>query len=287
MKKFLTCAVICLAMGSTSWADSPQAPIPAPPGDTDALPPPLDLSQTTPLPLPPAGSAPADASISTTPAIPPPPPAPAAPDASAPAKPADTKAAPAADNAAAPAETKKEAAVAPSLGVFADYFPAAQGSKWIYEYLKPAAGSKTKKTRTVECTASEAGADGSLNATFQVTEDGNATTEKYSLASNQVTHVASGETALTGEYAYQYPANGKMAKWTSGGKSYKATLGKAVVYKKTYPNCVVVTGKSTGSLVISYYAKGIGLVAIEVYGKGLKLDQTQSIALVSGPGSDK
>ena len=282
MKKFLSFAVIFLALMGNAWAEDAKAPVPAPPGDGDVLPPPLDMNQMTPLPMPPAGeaSSPADSTkatdTNTNTAIPAPPPAlPAA----TPEKAADVSAPPAAEKAAAPVETKKEAV--PTLGPFADYFPTAQGSKWTYEYLKAAAGSKTKKTRTVECTAQEAGVDGSVSATFQVTEDGNPTIEKYSLSANQVTRVSNGE------YAYQFPVNGKTAKWVSGGKNFKASMGKAVVYKKTYSDCVVVTGKSAGSMVISYYAKGIGLVAIEVYAKGMKLDQTKSIALVSGPAGDK
>ena len=54
---------------------------------------------------------------------------------------------------------------------------------------------------------------------------------------------------------------------------------------KVYPDCVVVVDKalSGGKAVstrINYYAKGIGLVAVEVYSPAMKLIQTESLALV-------
>jgi hypothetical protein len=179
------------------------------------------------------------------------------------------------------------------LGAFADYFPTAKGSKWTYEYLKAETGSKAKKTRIVECVSRETASNGAVNATLQVTEDGQATQEKYSLRDNQVEHTATGDQTYTGDFTYKFPsASGTDWSVTEPNGTVhksKSSLGKAQVYKKIYPDCVIVSekilkGGKAANTVFYYYAKGIGLVATEVYSPKMKLIQTSSLALVSGPG---
>ena len=304
MKRFSIFFALCFMIGSILIADEMKPPVPLPPGDsTDLLPPPMDLNQMTPLPEP----AKQDSS-----AIPAPPvekndqtdaaltaldePKSAAPIATpvkAVVKKKMAAPAPAVKAHSAPPEEKSEAsAPAPSMGAFADYFPAAKGAKWTYEYLKAEAGSKTKKTRTVECVSQEA-ANGGVNATLQVTEDGQAAQEKYSLHDNQVEHTATGDQAYTGDFTYKFPSAAGAA-WSvtePNGTIHKSksSMGKAQVYKKTYPDCVIVIekivkGGKAANTVFYYYAKGIGLVATEVYSPKMKLIQTSSLALVSGPG---
>ena len=182
-------------------------------------------------------------------------------------------------------ESKKETApaapVVAASGTFADYFPTVKGTKWSYEYLKADPATKIKKTRLVESLASEQGPGGTINATFQVTKDGKTVQEKYFLSDNKVAQTSSGDQALTGEFAFQFPMKTLSAHWNGSGKSCKAFFGKGQVYKKIYPDCVIVSEKTVGASVFSYYARGIGLVTVEVYGAGMKMDQTKSFVLLT------
>lgn len=275
MKRVLLLTACFLMMASLAAAEEPQPPIPVPMDGLDTLPLPVDINQLTPEPLPknPPSAAPAEALKALDQAQ-------TVNSKSAAATPTPGKT-PVAQKAAVPTPTpelpKAAVSTAPSLAT-GEYFHVAKGAKWSYEYLKAGPGA-SKKTRVVECSDPQA-SNGALQASFQVTEDGQATQEKYSLSEDKVTR------ASADDIVFQLPSTAGPAKWTNGGKTCKASFGPAQVYKKTYPRCVIVTEKEGTSTVISYYAKGIGLVAIEVYGKGLKLDQTKSIALVSGPGGN-
>jgi hypothetical protein len=294
----------------TAWAEDPQGvPIPVENG-TDILPPPIDLSQITPLPLP--GSEKNESNSKEEKTAPPP------------AQPTDTPIPPANPPPPAQVQVKKnkkspvptptiETAVepspaveskamtvspetaAPSLasamgGAVLDYFPVAEGSKANYEYLKAAPGAAPKRTRVVECMGREQMPNGTLHATFQVTEDGKTTLEKYSLFENKVQHSARGTEVLTDDFAFKLPKAGSSIHWTqtvADGtvKSFKVSFGQGQVYQKVYPDCVVVTEKTLKggkavSTVISYFAKGVGMVAVEVYSAAMKLNQAESIALV-------
>lgn len=276
-------------VGSTLLAEDLKPPVPPPAGDNaDLLPPPIDLTQMTPLPLP-ANSNAESATDSGT-LVP----------TAIPVKASEKKkeAAPVSSIAAeAPlpptAEKSDTSAPAASLGLFAEYFPMAKGSKWSYEYLKAEPGSKSKKTRTVECTDQTQMPNGGIQATLETTEDGQSTKDSYSLSDNQVEHLASDDQAISGDFVFKLPPAGGASSWSATEKNgtihkSKASFGKAQVYRKIYHDCVIVTekvvkGGKTTNTVIYYYAKGIGLVAIEVYSPAMKLSQTKSIALVSGP----
>jgi hypothetical protein len=125
-------------------------------------------------------------------------------------------------------------------------------------------------------------------ATFLINDGGQESSEKYSLSNNQVEHTASGDQTFSGDFVYKYPDAGGATNWTvtdpSGGvHKSKASFGKAQVYKKVYPDCLIVAEKTGATTIFYYYAKGKGLVSMEVYGKGMKLALTKSFALVSGP----
>jgi len=166
-----------------------------------------------------------------------------------------------------------------SASALTDYFPVALGMKWTYEYLKSGAA---KRIRSVECTQAETFPNGTVRASFQVTEEA-AVTETYSLLNGAVLRTSRAGQALEGELAFKLPKKGAPAAWTQGTRSFSASFGKAQVYQKTYPDCVVVKEKAGTVTTFLFYAKGIGLVALEVYGAGMKLDHAKSYALVSGP----
>jgi hypothetical protein len=198
----------------------------------------------------------------------------AAPSGAAPSGTMPNKPATAPGAASAPA-----APVVPSSGALTDYFPVQTGMKWTYEYLK---GGAAKKVRSVGCTQAETFPNGTVRATLQVTEDA-AVIETYSLLNGAVQRTGLGGQTLEGEYAFKMPKKGLPSTWTNGTKTFTASFGKAQVYQKVYPDCVVVKEKDGALTTFTYYAKGIGLVALEVYGVGLKLDQTRSYALTAAP----
>jgi hypothetical protein len=168
----------------------------------------------------------------------------------------------------------------------ADYFPAEVGMKWTYEYLKPGADG-VKKVRQVECSSVQRFENGTVRVSFQVTE-GASSAENFSLFNGLVQRTSVGGKTLDSDFAFKLPKKGVPSTWSATGadgavKACGASFGKAQVYQKVYPDCVVVKEKSGTTTVFTYYAKGIGLVALETYGAGLKLDQAKSYALVSGP----
>jgi hypothetical protein len=178
-------------------------------------------------------------------------------------------------------------AVAAQTGGISDYFPWVQGQSLNYEYLKSAGA---KKTQVVECLQQETMPNGTVHFTLKITEGAQVVQDKYSLLDNRVEHTFAGKMALTGHVLLRLPEAGQAALWQLKGgdgltHAYKASFGQAQVYQKVYPDCVVVTDKALSggkpvSTRISYYAKGIGLVALEVYSSGMKLIQTESLALV-------
>ncbi len=284
MKQKTMFLVLGFVLASALRAEDLKPPVPAD-ANSDLLPPPVDISQLTPLPLSndgktlPAPEPPAAVSPATPTPVP----------AKAEGKKKVTEPVP--TNTPVPAPPASQAVPPVSLGAFADYFPSAKGTKWTYEYLKPEAGSKTKKTRIVECISRES-ISGGAQVTFQVTEDSQTTTEKYSLSNNQVEHVGTGDQTFSGDFVYKYPDAGGATAWTvtdpnGAVHKSKASFGKAEVYKKVYSDCVIVAEKTgegaKATTIFYYYAKGKGLVSMEVYGKGMKLALTKSFALVSGP----
>ena len=93
---------------------------------------------------------------------------------------------------------------------------------------------------------------------------------------------------LSSDLVFKFPKSGAPTAWTAQGadgaaKTCSASFGEAQVYQKTYPDCVIVKERTGGSTVLSYYARGLGLVAVEFYGPGMKLSQEKSFALISGP----
>lgn len=292
---------ICLFLSSMAWADQPTPPvIPVPSGD-EALPPPLDQNPSTPVAipvLPGTDKTNTETAPATVQSVLPPPvlttPTPA------PAKVVPTVAA---EKVVAATPTPKAEAAAPeqavsnspvSAGTLTEYFPVQTGAQWSYEYLKPASGQTAKGKYTVKCSNAQTMPNGTLRTVFETTENGQATQDHYSLFDNKIEHMAEDGKTETADFVFKVPAKGGAAVWTVTEKNgiihkSKAAFGQAQVYQKTYPDCIVVTekvmkGGKASNTVIYYYAKGIGLVAIEVYSPKMKLLQDKSVALLSGPG---
>lgn len=310
MKRILT-LLACLILTPIVWADD-AAPPPIPAGDSsNALPPPVDTNDLTPLPaIPSQGSnnqnpapvtniqaVPTDTPVPAPPAQVEVPTATATPEPMAPPTATPEPAAPPAAEEK-PAEKEAPAASSPSTsspqaGDLTDYFPASEGVQWSYEYLKPSAGETAKTTFAVKCASAKTMANGTVRAVFETT-GGHQSQDHYSLFNNVVEHTNSGGQAMTGDFAFKLPSKEVPASWSLTDKDgathkFKAAFGQAQVYQKIYPDCVVVTEKvvkdgKTVNTMINYYAKGIGLVALEVYSPAMKLIQDKSFALVSGPG---
>jgi len=178
------------------------------------------------------------------------------------------------------------ASVAPSSGSLTDYFPVQTGMKWNYEYLKAGADG-ARKARVVECVDVQTFENGTLRASFTVTE-ASPVKVGYSIHNGSVQKTLVGSRTLDADFAFKFPKPGVPSAWTATGvdgtlKTCSASFGKAQVYEKTYPDCVVVKEKVGVQTLFTFYAKGIGLVALEVYGAGMKLDPARSYALTGGP----
>jgi len=298
-KSFIFAA--CLLMAPLSWADQPTPPvIPIPSGD-EALPPPLDQTQATPVVVPmlPGDKTTTEAAPATTqPALPPPPIAEptSVPTKAVAAVPSPKMAEPTFTPTAKASASEPASSGAPvSLGALTDYFPIQEGAQWTYEYLKPSAGQTAKGTYTVKCTAAKTMSNGTVRVVLQTNENGQVTQDHYSLYDNKIEHMGEDSQTTTGDFVFKVPPATGGVGWAVTEKDgtvhkSKAAFGQAQVYQKTYPDCVVVTekvlkGGKASNTVIYYYAKGIGLVAIEVYSPKMKLIQDKSVALTKGPGA--
>ena len=314
--KLVLMLLACLSLTPAVWADDP-APPPLPAGDSsNPLPPPIDSKDALPA-IPSQGSdnqnpvpATSAQAVPTDTPVPPPakievPTATATPEAVTPPTATPEPAAPAVEKKTVEKEVPAvsnpptDSTSSPQAGSTATaltgYFPAAEGTQWGYEYLKPSAGQTAKVTFTVKCTGAKTMANGTVRAVFETT-GGHQSHDRYSLFYNWVEHTGSGDQALAGDFAFKLPAKEAAASWSLTEKDgtvhkCKAAFGQAQVYQKTYPDCVVVTEKltkagQTVNTVMDYYAKGIGLVAVEVYSPAMKLIQDKSFALKTGPGTN-
>jgi hypothetical protein len=125
---------------------------------------------------------------------------------------------------------------------------------------------------------------------LEVDEGGKKSLEKYSLFLNRVEHREEGDKVLKGQYAFKLPAPGKTESWSEtfpDGSVHlmKAALGPAEIFHKNYPECLIVTekvekGGSLARILISYYARGVGLVSVEYYKPGPVLVPEKSLVLV-------
>ena len=300
MKKIFLILGLWILSAPALWAQA-GTPVPEPDAGNSSIPSALpDLSQIE-LPPPPVVNSAPEPTATSIPAAQAPPPAPPPPlptstqkgSSPKPALPTPTQEL--SLPSAVPTAGLESAVAAPaSTGGILDYFPVAEGQKQTYEYLKPAAGETTKKTRVVECLERSAMANGTVRVTLKTTEGTQVLTDKYSIFDNKVEHTFAGKLALTGHLILRLPNAAVPVEWQFQGgdglaHAFKALFGKAEVYQKVYPDCVIVVDKalSAGKPVSSkfyYYAKGIGLVAIETYAPGAKLIQSESLALVE-PGN--
>jgi hypothetical protein len=293
MRKVLAvCLLLFLQGGLHADELKPLAPPAIPADGGDSLPPPVDLSQFN-TPQPNAQTAPSEQPTSQPPAaIPTLPPTPT-PHPLVAVNPTPTPTV-TVENAQKPIVVVETPTVPqkPVLqggpGSLADYFPAVEGSQNDYEYLKPQDGATANGTRVLLCVGMKQMANGTIREVFQVTDQGKTTVEKYSIYDDVVEHTFSGEKALSNDFVFKFPKSDGATYWSHRNgdgsvSSYKASFGPAQVYQKNYPDCVIVQekilkeGKKAG-VHFYYYAKGIGLVSMEVYTGDMKLVQTQSIA---------
>jgi len=320
MKPFSILLLGAFFLTTTAWADptNPPAP-PTLPEGLDTMP--LPAEQSTPLILP--GGSPSDASLASPPtaalkALD------QAQPASTPGKSAssqdslDTGMARSVPTptVAAPKPSPSPVGVAPLKnmtlstgdqhavadngnqggGTLADYFPASEGMKWSYQYLGAGEGESSPKTREVVCSSQKQMPNGTQRLVLDVSEGRTQFRERYSLYENKVEHTATADKQFKGNFAFKLPAAGESLQWSApapGGavQNFKASFGTGKAGEKTYPDCLVVVEKSTkakktGPIVISYYAKGVGLVAVETYSPDMKLIPERSFALSSPPGEN-
>jgi hypothetical protein len=254
---------------STPKPEEPEpSPTPEPkkPEPTPTVPPPMP----TPTPPAPVPMAEEKASEPTVP--------PAVPMAEEkPAKPAS----PSAGRPQAPATRER------LKGDFTDYFPCSVGSEWTYAYL---GGSQAK--RNVACVARQEFSNGTVRIELKVTEAGRTVEEKYSLYQSKMEHTSTDGKPTGGALAFKMPPRGGETSWVERlpdgtVKTCKASMGKAAVFQRTYPDCVIVVKKfkkgGEERTAYTYFAKGIGLLSEEMYDASMKLLHAGSFALVGGP----
>ncbi len=288
----------CFILGPVVWADDgkPSVPVPIPAGDDNLLPP-VDLSSFTPLPQPatnkptpvptpaknsrqaatPTASTSSPQAVKAAAEVSPAPEAPMA---------ESTESVSTSSPQAAAAETTNPGA-AVSAGTLTDYFPVVEGALRTYEYTQPASGQAA--SFTVKCASVKTMPNGTIRIVQETTEGGQSIRDRYSLYDNKVEHKATGDQAFTGDFAFKLPKPGEEAFWSVTEKNgtihkSKAVFGQSQLDPKTYPDCVVVTEKvikegQTVNTVIYDYAKGKGLVSMEVYSPNMKLSQDKSYSL--------
>ncbi len=174
-----------------------------------------------------------------------------------------------------------------------DYFPAQPGSKWIYEYLAPNPGEAGKPIRTVECVSQTASADGSIRVVMETTDSGRQVRDRYVLKKTWVDHYARADRTFTGDFVFKLPKSGNLPAWSiqeENGTLHTSTasFGQVQAGSNNFSDCVVVTekvlkGENTLFTVNYYYARGIGLVSMQVYSVSGLLLPEQSFILSSGP----
>jgi hypothetical protein len=148
------------------------------------------------------------------------------------------------------------------------YFPMRQGRKWTY--------SNGTASRTVECTSRELQPGGAVKASFRTTEGAEVSEESYLLKGGTISLSSDTEGLRRGWIRLQTVTKAAVPRWTYDRRDgtasyYKAETGAKVAGDKTYPDCVTVTertlkGAQQVSLVKYVYARGVGLVAVEVFG---------------------
>jgi hypothetical protein len=196
---------------------------------------------------------------------------------------------PAADTPA-PEPEKKEARAGSAPSSLEDYFPVKEGTQWTYAYLNPDGKGTGDRQRTVRCLSTKTMSNGTVRTVMEVEEGGSRKLEKYSLFLNRVEHREEGDKALMGQYALKLPSAGETEAWNEtfpdgSLHSMKAVFGPAQILDKNYGDCLIVTekvekGGSLDRILISYYARGVGLVSVEHYRPGPVLVPEKSLVLL-------
>lgn len=225
---------------------------------------------------------PASIGVNTVPA------APAAPRRPA-RKAAPKRPLPAVQPAAPPAAPQ---AAAPS----AAYFPAVQGQMREYQFFRQPGQDVGRKNRVVECLEAKTFPNGTVRCVIKTTVfaggayQDEISTDAYSAYGNSVEHTSHNDQPLTGRFLFKIPKPGGVERWLHQEKDgtiqyYKTTFSPLKADDRIFPDCLMVvekTVKKTGeiSLRYLYYARDKGLVRLEVYGEGLKIDRSASLDVV-------
>ncbi len=177
-----------------------------------------------------------------------------------------------------------------------DYFPTLQGQKREYQFYSLPDQTVGRKNRVVECLKSETFPNSTVRSTLKTTVfagggyQDEISTDTFSAYANWVAQTSRNGQPMTGCYLLKVPPQGGTERWNYQEKDgttkyYKATFSPLTVGDKIYGDCLMVVektlnGTSELSLRNYYFARGVGLVRLEVYGKDLKVDRSASIDLV-------
>lgn len=177
-----------------------------------------------------------------------------------------------------------------------DYFPSVPGQVMEYQFFTMPDQSVGRKSRIVECLKSQTFKNGTVRSTFKTTVFAGGTykdeisVDNYSTYNNVVQLTAHNDQPLTERYLIKMPAPGATIRWVQKEpdgteKQYKAYFEPLKTADRIYTDCLVVVEKhlkGAGELALRhfYYARGIGLVRLEVYGADLKVDRSSSIDLI-------
>jgi len=177
-----------------------------------------------------------------------------------------------------------------------DYFPAVSGAKREYQFFRLPGQTTGRKNRVVECLQTQAFPNGTVRSTFKTTVFAGGSykdeivTDTYSAYANIVYHTSHDGQALKDRYLIKMPPPGGTERWShteADGTvvNFKANFTPLKTEDRIYPDCILVLEKvmkGTNEMALRnfYYARGIGLVRLEVFDKGLNVDRSDSIDIV-------
>jgi hypothetical protein len=177
-----------------------------------------------------------------------------------------------------------------------DFFPTLQGEKKEYQFFRSPGQEVGRKNRVVECLEAQGAPDGSVKSSFKtIVFAGGAygdeiAVDSYSASGNVLAHTAHNDQPLVNRFLFKIPKPGGVERWLHQEKDgtvkyYKASFSPLKTNERIYPDCLWVVEKTVmkaGGMTLRYfyYARGMGLIRLEVYGPDLKIDRSASIDLV-------
>ncbi len=177
-----------------------------------------------------------------------------------------------------------------------EFFPAEKGQLREYQFLRVPGQTVGRKNRTVECLKVQTFPNGTIRSMHKTTVYAGGTyrddisNDVFSVVGNTVVWLMHNGQPQTNRFLLKMPKPGATERWThkeADGTtvSFKADLTPLKTDERVYPECILVVEKTLKAgeepkLRNLYYARGLGLVRLEVYGADLKMDRTSSIDLV-------